>query len=98
MVVKEAMAMPILHVRGIPDGLYERIKEQAALQHRSLTAEVIWLLEQGLAASEATLSIDEGLAQARRLRESLEARGVQVDSTQLIREERERRTRQLLGE
>jgi len=97
-VVKEAMAMPILHVRGIPEDLYERVKEQAALQHRSLTAEVIWLLEQGLAVGEATLGMDEWLAQARRLRESLEARGVQVDSTEFIREERERRTRQLLGE
>ncbi len=95
---KEAITVPILHVRGIPDELYERIRQQAALERRSLTAEVIWLLERGLDVGEGALSIDEWLAQARRLRESLEARGVQVDSTRLIREERERRTRQLLGE
>ena len=90
--------MPILHVRGIPEDLYQRIREQAALERRSLTAEVIWLLEQGLAAGATALSMDEWLAKARAFRESLPDRGVAFDSTEAIREERERRTRQLLGE
>jgi plasmid stability protein len=97
-VEKEATIMPILHVRGIPDDLYEQIKERAALEHRSLTAEVIYLLELGIATDRGDDSLALVLAQARRLRESLEARGGEVDSTALIREERERRTRQLLGE
>lgn len=95
---KEAIAMPILHVRGIPEELFARVKAQAALDHRSLTAEVIHLLEEGLRADLPRPTMTEVLERARRLRESLEERGIQVDSTQLIREERERRTRQLLGE
>jgi len=90
--------MPILHVRGIPEDLRERIKKQAALEHRSLTAEVIHLLEQGLDAERPHGAMTDVLEQARRLRESLEKRGAQVDSTAILREERERRTRQLLGE
>lgn len=98
MVEKEATLMPILHVRGIPDDLYERVKTEAAMQHRSLTAEVIYLLEKGLAAQEPPLTMDEWLAKARLFRESLPDRDVRFDSTEAIREERQRRTRQLLGE
>ena len=97
-VEKEATIMPILHVRGIPEDLHERIKSQAALEHRSLTAEVIHLLEKGLATERPQPTMAEVLEQARQLRESLENRGVEVDSTAVLREERERRTRQLLGE
>ena len=95
---KEAIAMPILHVRGIPQDLYERVKTQAAIDHRSLTAEVIHLLEQGLSSELPRQTMAEVLERARQLRESLEGQGVQVDSTELVRQERERRTRQLLGE
>lgn len=95
---KEAMVMPILHIRGIPEDLYERVKTQAALDHRSLTAEVIHLLEQGLAAQGPSLTMREWLEKARRLRESLPDTGARFDSTEVIREERERRTRRLLGE
>lgn len=95
---KEAIAMPILHVRGIPQDLYERVKTRAASDHRSVTAEVIHLLERGLSSELPRQTMAEVLERARLLRESLEAQGVRVDSTELIRQERERRTRQLLGE
>lgn len=95
---KEAITMPILHVRGIPDDLYERVKAQAALDRRSLTAEVVHLLEQGLAAKSPSLTMPEWLEKARHLRGSLSETGVPFDSTEAIRRERERRTRRLLGE
>jgi len=40
--------MPILHVRNVPEDLYERIRRRAAEEKRSISAEVITLLEAGL--------------------------------------------------
>jgi plasmid stability protein len=37
-----------LHVRGVPDGLYERVRNLAAARQRSLSAEIVQLLEQAL--------------------------------------------------
>ena len=36
--------MPILHVRNVPDDLYDRIKKQAAASNRSISAQVITML------------------------------------------------------
>ena len=98
MLEKEAMIMPVLHVRGISEDLHRRIKRQATLEHRSFTAEVIHLLERGLDAERSQPSMAEVLERARQLRESVENTGRHVDSTEILRQERERRTRQLLGE
>ena len=35
--------MAILHVRNVPEGLYERLKERAEAGRRSLRAEVVTL-------------------------------------------------------
>jgi plasmid stability protein len=45
--------MAILHVRNVPDDLYERLKKRAAAERRSLSAEVIALLDSELAAPPA---------------------------------------------
>ena len=45
--------MATLHVRNVPDKLYKRIHKLAEQENRSLTAEVIQLLSQGLQAREA---------------------------------------------
>jgi plasmid stability protein len=37
--------MSILHVRNVPDELYERIRQRARAQNRSISAEVIVLLD-----------------------------------------------------
>jgi plasmid stability protein len=44
--------MAILHVRGVPDELYEQLREQAAVEHRSLSSEVITLLEKALGQTQ----------------------------------------------
>ena len=36
--------MATLHVRNVPDDLYERLKALAEEDHRSLSSEVVWLL------------------------------------------------------
>ncbi|MCI0435522.1 MAG: Arc family DNA-binding protein [Gemmatimonadetes bacterium] len=40
--------MANLTIKGLPDALYERIRESAALSHRSINSEVIARLEQAL--------------------------------------------------
>jgi len=42
--------MATLHVRNVPDELYERLKSLAEEHHRSLSAEVIDLLQEAAAA------------------------------------------------
>ncbi len=86
--------MPILHVRGVPEDLYDRIKLRAAVEHRSLSAEVISLLERGLNAPERPFSMKEWLEDTRRFREELaEKHGVRegAGSADLIREDRDSR-------
>lgn len=53
-------------LKGIPDGLYERLKLSAKAHHRSLNSEVIACLERQLVPH--AVSADERLARARRLR------------------------------
>jgi plasmid stability protein len=91
---KEAIAMPILHVRGIPQELYDDIKRRALLERRSFSTEVISLLERGLAAPEREFSMKEWLEDARRFREEMEAKYGPYEgpsSADLIREDRDSR-------
>ena len=45
--------MATLHVRNVPEKLYKRIQKLAEEENRSVTAEVIQLLSQGLQARES---------------------------------------------
>jgi plasmid stability protein len=56
--------MAILHVRNVPDELYENIRRQAQAHSRSISAEVIVLLQRALA--ETDRSQDEVLTSIRR--------------------------------
>lgn len=40
--------MPTLTVRDIPDRVYERLREQAAANRRSMSSEIVTLLERAL--------------------------------------------------
>lgn len=91
---KEAIVMPILHVRNVPQRLYDDIKLRAKLEHRSLSAEVIELLERGLKAPKREFSMEEWLENARRFRQELvEKYGITegASSADLIREDRDSR-------
>jgi plasmid stability protein len=80
--------MPILHVRNVPDELYERIRRQAQVQNRSISAEVIMLLERALAETEG--SQDEILAGIRRRRFFRPQEVGAPESVILLREDRAR--------
>jgi plasmid stability protein len=80
--------MSILHVRNVPEELHSRLKESAEAQHRSLSAEVIALLEWALAGTER--SSRAALRSIRRRRFYSPAAAGAPDSTQLLREDRSR--------
>jgi len=91
---KEAIVMPILHVRNIPQRLYDDIKLRAMLDRRSFSAEVIVLLERGLAAPEREFSMTDWLEDARRFREEMRQKYGAYQgpsSADLIREDRDSR-------
>jgi plasmid stability protein len=81
--------MATLHVRNVPDALYERIQHRAAAERRSITAEVVTLLEEALRRqpepeAELFARID------RRRQRLLDTVGLFPSSVDLIREDRER--------
>ncbi len=80
--------MSILHVRNIPDELYDRIRQRARAQNRSISAEVIMLLDHALA--EAERSQDDVLAGIRRRRTFYPVESGAPDSLSLLREDRAR--------
>ena len=79
--------MAILHVRNVPEELYARLQERARKDNRSLSAEVIGLLQQALV--EAERSQAEILAGISRRRFFRPADVGAPDSTALLREDRE---------
>ncbi len=46
--------MPTLHVRNVPEPLYDRLRKRAQERNRSLSAEVLMLLDFALDESEDT--------------------------------------------
>lgn len=76
--------MATLHVRNVPEKLYKRIQKLAQIENRSITAEVIQLLAQGLQAHEVRqdkVAIIERICQRTR---KMELPGDWTDSTELI--------------
>jgi len=53
--------MAILHVRGVPDELHELLRKRAAAHHRSLSAEVIALLDRATGREDPSERMREGL-------------------------------------
>jgi plasmid stability protein len=80
--------MPILHVRNVPESLYGQLRHRAASQGRSLSAEVIRLLERAL--DEPERDQVEILANLQRRRSFRPADVGAPDSTVLLREDRAR--------
>jgi antitoxin FitA len=79
--------MPTLHVRNIPDALYERLRQRAQEENRSLSAEVVMLLDHALEETEGRQS--QLLDRIRRRRFFNPAKAGAPDSTTLLREDRQ---------
>jgi antitoxin FitA len=80
--------MATLHVRSVPEDLYERIQRMAQSQSRSLSAEVITLLYEALEEEENRKQQGNLLAAIRRRRFTLPAGA--PNSVELLREDRHR--------
>ncbi|HXO21350.1 MAG TPA: Arc family DNA-binding protein [Thermoanaerobaculia bacterium] len=79
--------MPTLHVRNVPDELYERLRESAEASSRSMSAEVVTLLDELLASAPAQKDL---LAGIRRRRFFRPAEAGAPTSTVLLRKDRGR--------
>ena len=64
--------MPTLTIKGLPDVLYRRLKQQAEAHRRSLNDEVIVCLKRALGVRE--VEPRAWLAKAKRFRERIQAR------------------------
>jgi plasmid stability protein len=80
--------MPVLHVRNVPDSLYEQIKQLAQHSNRSISAQVITLLQRGLQDGGAPQSEVLGSIRRRRFFNPQEMNF--PDSTTLLSEDRAR--------
>jgi plasmid stability protein len=61
--------MPTLTIKGLPDDVYHRLRDQAAAHHRSLNGEIIACLERSVGSPRPSPA--ERLAQADALRKRL---------------------------
>ena len=82
--------MAILHVRNVPDEMYQRLQRLAEQRKRSLSAEVVTILERGIEEEERRSTQRELIEKIRRERFRY-PEGTQVpDSYELLREDRAR--------
>ena len=81
-----------MHVRGVPDRLYERLRMEAKASRRSISAETIELLRRALQDPSAgpALPIPEFLERTDRIRARSRRRRGSPTAVELIREDRDR--------
>ena len=82
--------MAILHVRNVPEQLYKRIQGLAQKEKRSMTAEVIALLDGAVEQQEARRRTAGTLERIRRRAAAVRLPSRWVDSVELIRQDRKR--------
>jgi plasmid stability protein len=80
--------MPTLHVRSVPEDLYERVRQLAQLRSRSLGAQVVTMLYEALDEEEKRK--DQALALNSIRRRRFTPPGKTVSSLDLLREDRQR--------
>jgi len=82
--------MATLHVRNIPERLHKRIRKIAEASGRSLSAEVLTLLGQGIEQEEMRLTQKTLLENIRRRRLRRKGGAKSPRSLDLLREDRDR--------
>ena len=80
--------MPTLHVRSVPDDVYDQLRALAQVKQRSLSAQVVAMLERALQAEAQQQRQARLLDAIRRRRFTPPAEA--PDSTELLREDRQR--------
>lgn len=84
--------MATLHVRDVPDDVHEKIRALARSEGRSLNAQVIRLLTATARGVTTSLSVEEALESARKIRKAGKARRG-ASSLSLLHEARRSRER-----
>jgi plasmid stability protein len=87
--------VPTLHIRNVPGGVYQALRERATRGHRSLNAEVIDLLEKSLAME---LETERLRAQLEEFRREWLAPDDAPTPEEMIRAGREERDRRIAGD
>lgn len=83
--------MTILHVRGVPENLHRKLKKRAKASKRSLSAEVIVLLNEVLEQEARAEQIREVIARIDRIRATTRPPGKgEPTSVEMLREDRSR--------
>ena len=80
--------MSILHVRNVPENLYDQIRRLAEQENRSISAQVIYLLERAVVQNPQAQQ--EILGNIRRRRTFNPEQAGAPDSLSLLREDRAR--------
>jgi len=80
--------MPTLHVRSVPEDLYQKIQKLAKARSRSLSAQVVTMLTQALEDEQSRKAQVKVLASIRRRRFSAPKKA--PTSLELLREDRRR--------
>ena len=80
--------MQTLHVRDIPDQLYNRLRELAQAKQRSLSAQVVLLLDRALEDKDQRKAQTQALADIRRRR--FTPPPTAPDSIEMLRADRKR--------
>ena len=83
------ITMATLYVENVPDEVYEALRRRARANRKSISAEVLSLLEENVVTAEEQKLRQRFLRQAQRLRSKPSAAQTQFPSTeQMQREER----------
>jgi plasmid stability protein len=83
--------MPTLYVENVPDALYKALRKQARLKRRSIAAEVIELIQDGVVTDEELKRRHRIAAELKKIRLSPSPRkGPFPSAEEMIREDRER--------
>jgi len=80
--------MNTLHVRSVPDDLYQQLQQLAQARNRSLSAQVITMLAQAVEDEERRQKQEKVLASIRRRRFATSDKS--STSLKMLREDRER--------
>ena len=81
--------MAVLTIRNVPDDVYDRLRERATAQRRSINSEAIECLRFALTRRER--DVEGYLDRARAMREQLAARRVSMNTKELTAAKREGR-------
>ena len=82
--------MPTITIRNVPEALHQRLKARAKAHRRSLNAEALTVLDEGVRTSPTPPATqEEAMARLDALRESIRPIPSDLDPVLLIREDRD---------